>query len=104
MSIFYPACPSLTSEAWFNSTSVYDDETYIDALEAQAKAWKLQYECCGTAVQPIGKSADLDGSQIEDEDDIVQEEIESDSEFDEASPDAPVPEPERTNASVDMTF
>ena len=54
MSIFYPACPSLTNEAWFNSTSVYDDESYIDALEKQAKAWKEQYECCGTTVQPIG--------------------------------------------------
>ena len=51
-----------------------------------------------------GKSTDLDGSQIEDEDDIVQEEIESDSEFDEASPDVPVPDAERTNPSVDMTF
>ena len=57
MSIFYPACPSLTNEAWFNSTSVYDDEAYIDALEKQAKVWKEQYECCGTTVQPIGTAS-----------------------------------------------
>ena len=73
---------------------------------------RMNYERKGLGILTIvkvnflfpGKSADLDGSQIEDEDDIVQEEIESDSEFDEASPDVPVPEPERTNASVDMTF
>ena len=52
-----------------------------------------------------GKSTDLDGSQIEDEDDILQEELGSDSEFEEASPDVPAPEPElATDAPVDMTF
>ena len=54
MSLFCPVCPALCNDAWFNAASVYQDESYIEEIEAQAKAWRLQYESCGTSVHPIG--------------------------------------------------
>ena len=95
MSVFHSTQPMLCDEAWFNSVSIYDDEAYIEALEAQAQNWKVQYETCGSTVLPIGKSSEHEGSQEDEE--VIQEEMGSDSEFDDASP-------ELVQQSIDMTF